>query len=100
MTPVARFMLVTTTSAAPTANGGVVAIMHGKGTPDPQTVALFVTAIVVAGLPAPTGGGGPPKLTTAPYRNPLPLMTTGVPPLKEPLFGNMLLTLGGSGGFT
>src|ERR1017187_7787067 len=98
MTPVAGFMLVTTTSVAPIAEAGVVAMMHGSGTPNPQTVALYVTAIVVATVPVPTGGGGPTKLTIAPYSNPLPLITTGSPQLNEPLLGEMALKIGGAGG--
>ena len=79
-----------------------MATTHGSGTPDPQTVALWVTAMVVAyfpGVAVAVAAGAPPKVTTAPQRNPLPLIMTRVPPLSEPLFGEIPVTDGGPGGF-
>jgi len=98
ITPVAGSMFVTTTSVAPTAWGGVVATIHGNCTPEPQSEALLVTNIVTASMPVPTGAGGPPKLTTAPYRKPVPEITMGVPPFIEPDEGEIALTLGCGGG--
>ena len=68
--PVKGSMLVTTTSVAPIGPGGVVARMQGSCIPDPQSAALLVTVMVVAGVPTvpvPARAlGGPPKVTSAP----------------------------------
>jgi hypothetical protein len=71
--------------------------MQGRGTPDPQTVALLVTVIVVAFVPLPIGAGGPPKLTTAPGRKPLPSMITCVLPFIDPVDAEIEVMFGAAG---
>src|SRR5215510_14970357 len=50
-------------------------------------VVLFVTVTLVA--------AAPPKLTSAPARNPVPVMVTAVPPPDGPEPGETPLTVGG-----
>ena len=72
-------------------------MMQGNCTPEPHSEALLVTAIVTADVPVPTGAGGPPKLTTAPGRKPVPETTNRVPPFIVPPLGEIALMLGGGG---
>ena len=71
--------LVTVTLTAPAECAGVEAVM----------LVLLVTETLVAAVP--------PKLTVAPETKLLPLMVTDVPPVVVPLFGAMLLIVGGGG---
>ncbi len=80
--PLARVPLwasgfVTTTVTAPAAWAGVVAVMEVE----------LTTVTPVAAVP--------PKLTVAPVAKFVPVMVTGVPPVVDPLFGVILLTVGG-----
>jgi hypothetical protein len=51
-------------------------------------VVLFTTTTLVAAVP--------PKATVAPAPKFVPVIVTAVPPAVGPLFGDMLLTVGGS----
>ncbi len=68
--------LVTTTSTAPAARAGVVAVID---------VALATVTLDAA---------VPPKETDAPAANPDPVSVTGVPPAVVPVAGEMLLNAG------
>jgi len=74
--PVWLSVLVTTTVTAPAAWAGVVAVIE----------ALLTTVTPVAGVP--------PKLTVAPAAKFVPARVTAVPPLTEPEFGDMEVTVG------
>ena len=69
--------LVTTTSTAPVERAGVVAVID---------VALAAVTPVAA---------VPPKVTVAPDANPVPMIVTAVPPLFEPLVGEIDVGAGG-----
>ena len=69
-------LAVTVTVAAPALPAGVVAVI----------VVLFTTTTLVAAVP--------PIVTVAPAAKFVPVIVTDVPPLVEPLFGVMLVTLG------
>ena len=75
--PVCRSGLVTVTLTVPAGFAGVVAVME----------LLFTTTTFVA--------AALPKLTVAPLRKFAPLMVTWVPPLVEPVLGEMLCGAGG-----
>jgi len=70
--------LVTTTSTAPAAWAGVVAVI----------VVGLTTFTLVPAVPS--------KVTVAPATNPVPEMVTGVPPAVGPLAGTMPDTVGGA----
>jgi hypothetical protein len=69
--------LVTVTVTAPALPVGVVAVM----------VVLFTTVTLVA--------AAPPKVTVAPVTKFVPVIVTDVAPSVDPLFGLILLTVGG-----
>ena len=74
-------VFVTTTSTAPAAWAGAVAVI----------MALFTTARTVADVP--------PIFTEAPARKPVPVIVTAVPPLVVPELGVIVATVGaGAGG--
>ena len=74
--PLLVSVLVTTTSTAPAAWAGVVALIEVP----------FTTVTPVAAVP--------PKLTAAPARKPVPLIVTPVPPLVLPEVGETPVTVG------
>ena len=69
-------VLVTTTSTAPAACAGVVAVIE----------VLLATFTPVAAVP--------PSFTVAPARKPVPVMVTVVPPARLPVAGEIPLTVG------
>jgi hypothetical protein len=69
-------LTVTVTVAAPAACAGVVAVI----------VVPFTTTTLVAAVP--------PIVTVAPAAKFVPVIVTAVPPAADPLFGEMLLTVG------
>jgi len=71
-----RFVTVTVT--APALPAGVVAVI---------CVPLTTTTLVAA---------APPNVTVAPAAKLVPVMVTAVPPAVDPLFGDTLLTVGGT----
>jgi hypothetical protein len=70
--------LVTVTVTAPALPAGVVAVM---------LVLLTTTTFVAAVLP---------KVTVAPEAKFVPVIVTAVPPAVDPLFGETVLTVGGT----
>ena len=70
--------LVTVTFTVPALPAGVVAVM---------LVLLTTTTFVAAALP---------NVTVAPETKFVPVMVTAVPPPVEPLFGETVLTVGGT----
>jgi hypothetical protein len=70
--------LVTVTVTAPALPAGVVAVM---------LVLLTTTTFVAAALP---------KVTVAPEAKFVPVIATAVPPAVDPLFGETLVTVGGT----
>ncbi len=70
--------MVTTTSTAPTAWAGVVAVIEVE----------FTKVTPVAAVP--------PKVTVAPLTKSVPVMVTDVPPVSGPLVGATLVTVGGA----
>jgi len=79
--PLVRFPLwpltVTVTVTAPALPAGVAAVM----------MVVFTTATLVAAVP--------PNVTVAPAAKFVPVIVTSVPPAVDPLFGDILLTVGG-----
>ena len=71
-------LTVTVTVTAPALHAGVLAVM----------VVLFTTTTLVAAVP--------PNVTVAPAAKFVPVIVTAVPPDVDPLFGDMLLTVGGT----
>jgi hypothetical protein len=71
-------LTVTVTETAPALPAGVVAVM----------VVLFTTTMLVAAVA--------PNVTVAPAAKLVPVIVTAVPPAVEPLFGDMLVTVGGT----
>ena len=71
-------LTVTVTVTAPALPAGVVAVM----------VVLFTTTTLVAAVP--------PNVTVAPAAKFVPVIVTAVPPDVDPLFGETLLTVGGT----
>ena len=69
-------MLVTTTATVPAVCAAVVAVMD----------VLLTTVTFVAAVP--------PSFTVAPDKNPVPMRLTAVPPLADPVVGEMELTVG------
>jgi hypothetical protein len=69
---------VTVTVTAPALPAGVVAVM----------LVLFTTTTLVAAVP--------PNVTVAPVAKFVPVIVTAVPPAVDPLFGDTLLTVGGT----
>ena len=82
MNPLVRLPLtpltVTVTVTAPALPAGVLAVM----------VVLFTTTTLVA--------AAPPNVTVAPAAKFVPAIVTAVPPDVDPLFGETLLTVGGT----
>ena len=82
MNPFVRLPLcpftVTVTVTAPALPAGVVAVM----------VVPFTTTTLVAAVP--------PNVTIAPVAKFVPVMVTAVPPPVDPVFGETLLTVGGT----
>src|SRR6202163_4767953 len=72
------FLTVTVTVTAPALPAEVLAVM----------VVLFTTTTLVA--------GAPPNATVAPAAKSVPVIVTAVPPAVDPLFGETLLTVGGT----
>jgi hypothetical protein len=68
--------LVTVTATAPALPAGVVAVM----------VVLFTTTTFVAAVV--------PNVTVAPAAKFVPVIVTGVAPVVDPVFGEILLTVG------
>jgi hypothetical protein len=71
-------LTVTVTVDAPAPPAGVVAVM----------VVLFTTTMLVA--------AAAPNVTVAPAIKFVPVIVTAVPPAVVPLFGDMLVTVGGT----
>jgi hypothetical protein len=71
-------LTVTATVTAPALPAGVVAVM----------VVLFTTTTFVAAVP--------PNVTVAPVVKFVPVIVTAVPPAVDPVFGETLLTVGGT----
>jgi hypothetical protein len=69
-------LTVTVTVAAPALPAGVVAVI---------CVPLATTTFVAA---------APPNVTAAPAAKFVPVIVTAVPPVVDPAFGDMLLTVG------
>jgi len=69
---------LTVTVTAPALPAGVVAVM---------LEALTTTTLLAA---------GPPNVTVAPAAKLAPVMVTAVPPAVDPVFGDTLLTVGGT----
>ena len=76
--PLCDPVLVTVTVTAPALPGGVFAVM----------VVLFTTATFVA--------AAAPNATVAPETKFVPVIVTAVPPAVVPLFGDTLVTVGGT----
>jgi hypothetical protein len=71
-------LTVTVTVTAAALPAGVVAVM----------VVLFTTTTLLAAVP--------PNVTVAPAAKFVPVIVTAVPPAVDPLFGDTLLTVGGT----
>ena len=71
-------LTVTVTVTAPALPAGVVAVM----------VVLLTTTMFVA--------AAPPNVTVAPEAKFVPVIVTAVPPPVDPVFGDTLLTVGGT----
>ena len=71
-------LTVTVTVTAPALPAGVMAVM----------VVLFTTTTLVA--------AAPPNVTVAPEAKFVPVIVTAVPPPVDPVFGDTLLTVGGT----
>ena len=74
--PLCASEFVTITLTAPAACAGVLAVM----------VVLLTTVTFVAAVP--------PRVTVAPFRKPVPVMVTAVPPVVSPELGEIDETLG------